>query len=211
MVKCGEGFEFSLRRPFSVHQIEQERLALLFKLVGRGTRWLAQCRGGDSLDLVGPLGKGFFVRPESSHLLLVAGGIGLAPLVFLAQKGLSAGHRVTLLLGAKNKALLYPQEFLSPGVHLTVTTEDGSAGRKGLVTELLPEFMPRADQVFACGPPPMYRTMAEMKPEKPVQVLLEQMLGCGVGACRGCVVKTGEDLQRVCREGPVFSLSEICW
>ena len=209
MVRCGEGFDFTLRRPFSLHQVAEERLALFFKKVGRGTRWLAERQPGDELDLLGPLGRGFSVSPESRHLLLVAGGVGIAPLLFLAQRELLLGRKVTLLLGAKTSSELYPESLLPEGLHLAITTEDGSAGRKGMVTELLPELALAADQIFACGPLPMYQAMAEMNLEKPVQILLEQILGCGIGACQGCSVPTIAGLKRVCREGPVFNLEEV--
>ncbi len=208
MAKCGE---LILRRPFSLHRKERGKLALLFNRVGQGTHWLAKRQKGDSLDLLGPLGNGFSVPPKSRHLLLVAGGIGLAPLFFLAQRELNLGRQVTLLLGARSASLLYPEALLPPGIESVVATEDGSAGRKGLVTDLLPQFSSGADQIFACGPLPMYRTMSKMNLGKPVQVVLEQMLGCGVGACRGCSVETQTGLKRVCREGPVFNLEEILW
>lgn len=211
MVRCGEGFDFTLRRPFSTHRVARERLALLFKRVGRGTRWLAEQQPGDQLDLLGPLGRSFSVSPQSRHLLLVAGGVGIAPLLFLAQRELAPGRRVTLLLGARTASELYPAKLLPEGLNLVVTTEDGSAGRRGMATDLLPELAPAADQIFACGPLPMYRVMAEMNLRKPVQVLLEQMLGCGVGVCRGCSVPTRTGLKRVCREGPVFNLEEVLW
>ncbi|MDH5696458.1 MAG: dihydroorotate dehydrogenase electron transfer subunit, partial [Dehalococcoidia bacterium] len=99
MVRCGEGVEYQLRRPLSIHQLDGERLALLFNVVGRGTRWLSQCQAGDNLDLLGALGNGYFINPGSHNLLLVAGGIGIAPLVFLAQQALNRGCSVTMLLG----------------------------------------------------------------------------------------------------------------
>lgn len=208
MVRCGEGFDFTLRRPFSAHRVAEERLALLFKRVGRGTGWLAERQPGEKLDLLGPLGRSFSVSPDSRHLLLVAGGVGIAPLLFLAQRELDLGRQVTLILGARTASGLYPKKLLPEGLNLVVTTEDGSAGRRGMATDLLPMLAPAADQIFACGPLPMYRVMAEMNLRN-VQVLLEQMLGCGVGACRGCSVPTMAGLRRVCKDGPVFNLEEV--
>jgi len=121
-----------------------------------------------------------------------------------------------LLLGASTAAQLYPTHLLPPKIKLITTTEDGSAGKKGLVTDLLPEYVDGADQVFACGPMPMYRDMAlknqELKPDgKPVQISLEVRMGCGLGVCYGCTIKTKNGLKQVCKDGPVFDLDDILW
>lgn len=212
MVRCGEELEFQLRRPLSIHQLDEKRLALLFNVVGKGTQWLSQCQAGDILDLLGPLGNGFTIHPGSQNLLLVAGGIGIAPLVFLAQQALSQGCSITLLLGASTATQIYPQHLL-PKVSLITATEDGTAGKKGMITDLLPDFVSGADQIFACGPLPMYKNMAQM-PElrnKPVQISLEVRMGCGVGVCYGCTVKTRGRLRQVCKDGPIFNLEDILW
>ena len=211
MAHCGE--DTLLRRPFSIHQLEGKRLALLFNVVGRGTHWLSQRQAGDNLDLLGPLGNGYTIYPDSKNRLLVAGGIGIAPLVFLAQKALKPGCSVTLLLGAQTKSQLYPKNLLPPEVKLITATEDGSAGKRGLVTDLLPDFSGWADQVFACGPLPMYQAMARMPQlrHKPVQISLEVRMGCGLGVCYGCTVKTRSGLKQVCKDGPVFNLNDILW
>jgi dihydroorotate dehydrogenase electron transfer subunit len=213
MVRCGEYFEYPLRRPFSIHQQDGNKLALLVNVVGRGTHWLTQCQAGNQLDLLGPLGNGFSIHPGSHNLLLVAGGIGIAPLVFLTQQALSQGQAVTLLLGASTAPQLYPEHLLPPKVKLITATEDGTVGKKGMITDLLPDFIGAADQIFACGPLPMYQTMARM-PElrnKPVQVSLEVRMGCGLGVCYGCTVKTKNGLKQVCQDGPVFNLDNILW
>jgi dihydroorotate dehydrogenase electron transfer subunit len=215
MVRCGEGYDMPLRRPLSVHRISEDgRIALLFAAVGRGTEWLAQRKEGDSLDLFGPLGNGFSIAPSSKNLLLVAGGIGIAPLVALADLAVTSGQSVTLLMGDRTADRIYSEHLLPSGITSVVATEDGSAGEKGMVTDLLPRFVPEADQIYACGPLPMYRSMAGMGPElgnKPVQALLEVVLGCGVGACLGCTVETGQGRKLVCKDGPVFDLRDIVW
>ncbi len=213
MVRCGEELEFQLRRPLSIHQLDEKRLALLFNVVGKGTQRLSQCQAGDNLDLLGPLGNGFTIHPGSQNLLLVAGGIGIAPLVFLAQQALSQGYSVTLLLGAPTAPQLYPQHLLPPEVSLITATEDETAGKKGMITDLLPDFTSRADQVFVCGPTSMYQTMATQKLQKtkPVQISLEVRMGCGLGICYGCTVKTKSELKQVCKDGPVFDLDDILW
>jgi dihydroorotate dehydrogenase electron transfer subunit len=214
MVRCGDSPDLLLRRPFSIHRVAHGgQIALLFNIVGRGTEWLSQCQKGDSLDLLGPLGKSFSLPSGSRRLLLVAGGIGIAPLVFLAEKGLNQGGSVTLLMGASNASLLYPRSLLPPSIDLVTATEDGSEGRRGMVTELISDFINQADQVFACGPASMYQSMAAQSCLKgrPVQISLEVRMGCGLGACYGCTIKTKKGLQQVCRDGPVFELADILW
>jgi len=216
MVLCGEGHGMPLRRPLSVHRIclDSGCIELLFAVVGRGTQWLAERCKGDSIDLFGPLGTGFEIHPSSGNLLLVAGGIGIAPLVALADEAVSDGHPVTLLTGDRTAERICPGHLLPSGIKIIVATEDGSLGQKGMITDLLPEFIPEADQIFACGPLPMYRSMAEKVNEfgdKTVQVLLETVLGCGVGACLGCSIETRAGRKLVCKDGPVFEFSDIVW
>ncbi|HEY49885.1 MAG TPA: dihydroorotate dehydrogenase electron transfer subunit [Dehalococcoidia bacterium] len=215
MVRCGEGCDMPLRRPLSIHRVSRDgSIAFLFAVVGRGTEWLAQRSKGDSLDLFGPLGRGFEVLPASGNLLLIAGGMGIAPLVALADQAVESDRSVTLLIGYRTASQIYPQSLLPSGIETVVATEDGSLGTKGMVTDLLPEYIADTDQVFACGPLPMYKKMAEMTDitnGKPVQVLLETVLGCGVGACLGCTIETLNGNRRVCKDGPVFELKEVVW
>jgi dihydroorotate dehydrogenase electron transfer subunit len=244
-VRCED---FTLRRPFSVHQSSpltredsgEGEIALLFKVAGKGTLWLSQRQVGDKVDILGPLGEWFTIEPKSKHLLLVAGGIGIAPLVFLTQHA-SSQHQITLIHGASTAAQLYPsslargkrQSKLSPlpnGVQFIPVTEDGSMGQKGRATDILPDFLNWADQVYACGPVDMYKAMAlhlnssplkgEEKGEgekrsnlklRKCQVSLEVRMGCGFGACYGCTIKTKKGLKQVCRDGPVFELGDIIW
>jgi dihydroorotate dehydrogenase electron transfer subunit len=210
MVRCGENDEHPLRRPFSIHQREGDKIALLFNVVGGGTRWLSQRTSGDKLDLLGPLGNSFSISHGTKKLLVIAGGIGIAPLVFLAEEAAKQGLSVTLLYGTASAAQLYPH---LPKVKLVTTTEDGSAGKKGMITNLLPDFIKEADQSFACGSLAMYQTMAKM-PElkgKSVQISLEVRMGCGLGVCYGCTVKTKNGLKQACQDGPIFELNDILW
>jgi dihydroorotate dehydrogenase electron transfer subunit len=213
MVNCGE--ECILPRPFSVHQVNDEGdIAIFFAVLenGKGTGWLSQLRTNDSVVLLGALGKGFSIHPNSTNLLLVAGGNGIAPLYFLAQEALKKKYSVTLLYGtADNK-----RYAISPQIKLVPATEDGSVGKKGMITDLVADYVDWADQVFACGPVPMYRDMALKKQElklkgKPVQISLEVRMGCGLGVCYGCTVKTKSGLKQVCKDGPVFDLDDILW
>ncbi len=213
MVGCGE--ESLLRRPLSIHQLGKAKLALLFSVVGKGTHWLAQCQAGDTIDLLGPLGNGYSIHPDSHNLLLVAGGIGIAPLCFLAQEALNQGCSVTILLGASTATQLYPSDLLPREAELVIATEDGTNGKKGMITDLLPDFARRADQIFACGPSSMYRAMAtqgqQLLEAKSVQVSLEMRMGCGLGICYGCTLRTKRGLKQVCKDGPVFELDDIYW
>ena len=214
MVHCGE--ECLLRRPLSIHQLSnQNKLALLFTVVGKGTRWLSQRQAGNKVDLLGPLGNGFSIYPGSHNLLLVAGGIGIAPLCFLAREALNQGCSVTLLMGASTASQLYPAHLLPPKIKLITATEDGTAGKKGMITDLLPDYVSGADQIFACGPTLMYRVMSTQYQHlfnvKSVQTSLEVRMGCGLGVCYGCTVKTKNGLKQVCKDGPVFDLDDILW
>jgi len=212
MVRCRE--ECVLPRPFSIHQVNDGSIALFFNVWedGKGTSWLSQRKIGDNIDLLGPLGNSYSVHPESRKLLLLAGGIGIVPLRFLADEAVKRGLSVTLLCGTPT-AHRYPENLLPPEIELVTVTEDGSVGKKGLITDLLPDFAGWADQVFACGPIPMYKAMAQM-PElkgKPVQISLEVRMGCGRGVCYGCTLKTKGGLKQVCMDGPVFDLDDIIW
>jgi dihydroorotate dehydrogenase electron transfer subunit len=211
-IKCGQ--DFILRRPLSIHRLEnQEQISILFAVMGRGTQWLSKRQEGETLDFLGPLGNGFTIQQASKKLLLVAGGIGIAPLIFAAQTLLREGRSVKLLLGARQKDALYPQELLPAGIETVITTDSGSAGKRGMVSEFLSDYIDWADQIFACGPLSMYQSIAKQSKQwqspRPVQVSLEVRLGCGVGACFGCSIKTTKGMKRVCRDGPVFNLDEV--
>jgi dihydroorotate dehydrogenase electron transfer subunit len=229
-VRCGH---FTLRRPFSIHRVgnnnvieceaTQSQVAILFRVAGRGTLWLSQRKAGERLDILGPLGKGFTIAPESKNLLLVAGGIGIAPLVFFTQRA-SSQHQITLIHGANTVAQLYTERCHLTAinhrrVHVIPVTENGSMGQKGMATDILPDFLDWADQIYACGPVNMYKTMAQMslrakrsnlRLEK-CQVSLEVRMGCGFGACYACTIDTKKGLKQVCRDGPVFELDDIIW
>jgi dihydroorotate dehydrogenase electron transfer subunit len=220
MVRCGK--ETILPRPFSIHRAEGGEIALLFSVVGKGTAWLSQLKKGDTLDIFGPLGNGYTIAPLSKNLLLVAGGMGIAPLRFLADAAAGEGKKVTLILGARSGDCLLPvtppQSLFNKGMlpasfQCINTTEDGSEGFKGLATQLIPHYLEHIDQVFACGPMAMYQTMSQIPELKniPVQLSLEIMMGCGTGVCYGCTIRTKKGLKQVCKDGPVFEMGEVEW
>lgn len=231
-----------LRRPFSCNTIDRVAgtISVHLRVTGRGTDWLARMRLGDTLEMLGPLGRPFEVDPRSRHVLLIAGGLGIAGVRALADESLAAGRRVTLLFGAASSAEVYPSSLLPDEVEYIVATDDGSLGHRGYVTDLVAEYDAWADQAFACGPAPMLAAVARLATGRDgrmgvarlgrkgggrqaplgstqarrttwLQVSMEQNMGCAVGACLGCVVMGVEGPQRVCREGPVFAADEIAW
>ena len=217
MIACGE--ETILRRPISVHSIDHDTFALLYAVVGKGTDWLTHLKKESSLDILGPMGNGFNVIKTPSDtlsFLMIAGGIGIAPLRYLIEKVKPTGRQIIMLQGAATANKLYPNELLPSDVSLIVATEDGTAGHKGLITDLIPTFATTADEVFACGPMPMLRYMAENQKalklaDKPVSISLEMRMACGLGICYGCTIRATNGLKQVCKDGPVFSLNEVIW
>ncbi len=212
MVRCGQ--DCTLPRPFSIHQVDREDIALYFAVLdgGKGTDWLSRREKGDVVELLGPLGNGFTVHPDSRKLLLVAGGMGVASLYFLAEANFEKGYAVKMMYGTAIENP-YPVDHLSAGVETIIATENGEVGYKGMITELVPEHIEWADQIFVCGPLPMYKAMAQM-PElknKSVQVSLEMRMGCGMGTCYACTIRTRQGLRQVCKDGPVFNLNDIIW
>jgi dihydroorotate dehydrogenase electron transfer subunit len=217
MLRCGRDSDPLLPRPLSYHRVRRgpdgEEVAILYRARGRGTALLARQRPGDELTAWGPLGRGYAVRPRSQNLLLVAGGMGIASLTWLAEQAVAKGKDVTLIIGVGTAEQALPVRILPPEVELIVATEDGSAGRKGLATEAFAECLPWADQVFACGPAAMYEAMAAVvrrgQSRTPVQVLLETPMACGTGLCYGCAIETRRGMRQVCRDGPRFELRDV--
>jgi len=212
MVRCGG--ECTLPRPISIHQVDGDKLALLFARVGKGTLWLSRRQAGDAIDIFGPLGNGYTIHPTSKNLLLVAGGIGIAPLCFLIQEASKRSCKAKLLIGGRTAAQLYPENLLPDGLDILYATEDATLGAHGQITVFAPDYFDWADQIFTCGPVAMYRNMANNLPQlknKPVQISLEVRMGCGLGVCYGCTVKTKSGLKQVCKDGPVFDLQDIIW
>lgn len=225
MVQIGAEPSPLLRRPFSIFGLIGQReklegIELLIKVVGPGTTRLAALRPGQRLDLLGPLGRGFRVAPGSSLIYLAAGGVGVAPIHFLAADlvalGIDAG-RCRVFIGGQSRAdLLCQDEFKALGMPVTITTDDGSAGDQCLVTDPLDiaiqEQIP--DWVYACGPPGMLACVAGIAESHQVacQVSIETMMACGLGACLGCAVKSRSQKDaylHACMDGPVFDATEI--
>ena len=219
MASCGPTFDPLLRRPFSIHRITAgSEVQLLIKTVGQGTRWLSELRPGDSLDLIGPLGQGFR-WPAEEPVALVGGGIGIAPLLFLAdalRARIGSNTPPLALLGARTGEELnrLTYEFVAAGCEVHTATDDGTLGYHGHVGDLLPGHLPRVRQVYTCGPHAMMAAVARACGLHGVacQVSLEAHMACGLGACLGCTIHGADNTYRhVCSHGPVFQAEEVAW
>ena len=228
MVKVDNEKTF-LRRPFSICSTGGKTFSILFKVVGIGTEILSKKKTGDVLNIIGPLGTDYLVSRASCLVpIFVAGGTGVASLLFLASK-IKSPQKPMAFLGFKTKSeILFEPEFKKLGCEVIVSTEDGSYGKKGLITDifkkfLLPTFYSLLPVVYACGPKKMLKEVAEICKSKKLKcyVSLEERMACGVGACMGCVIKTIENeklkikddfgYKRVCKDGPVFDAEKIIW
>jgi len=231
MLKVSGGTFPLLRRPFSVykgypitHTETRKRgyLFILYKVVGKGTREMTTLRNGQEVDLIGPLGNGFALPPlpSSANGILIGGGVGIVSLYPLAET--LKGVKLSVFIGGKTeKDILAVEDFKKLRATVSVATEDGSLGFQGTVVDLFSSQSKqfkrdRKSYVYACGPVPMFKALAERLKSKNFicQVSLEARMGCGFGACWGCVVKTTHPtmpFQRVCQEGPVFRLEDVAW
>ena len=204
-----------LRRPISIHDVDFQRneIVLLVQQVGEGTRHLAAAKVGDIINMVFPLGNGFSMPEKDDKVLLVGGGIGIAPLFFFAKVLNENGVQPVLLLGGKTKSdLLRLEEYQQLGATF-VTTEDGSLGEKGFVTQHSVWQQKQFDKIYVCGPKPMMKAVAKLADEKNVwcEVSLENLMACGLGACLCCVEDTVDGHVCVCKEGPVFNTRRLKW
>lgn len=205
-----------LKRPFSIHRLEKGKIEILYKIVGKGTLWLSQRNPNEELEILGPCGNGYPLpkRYNNKPLLLVAGGSGVASFPFLIQS-LPSNFPFVLLIGAKNKQeIIDSKEFHFKQATVKISTEDGSLGEKGLVSRLLEkELANRKDfeSIYACGPRIMLEKVAKLAFQYKINCFLslEERMGCGIGACHGCVVNTKQGYQRVCKDGPIFKSDEI--
>ena len=221
MLRVGRGLDPLLRRPFTICSTQgEDRFLLLYKAVGRGTDMMATFGAGQSLCVLGPLGRGFEIPAGSAHHFLVAGGIGIAPLIFLAQH--MEKQSTIFMAGFKTADEMIDLEaFGVNDIRCEFSTEDGTAGYHGLVTDLLESHLSRVDTqktaVFGCGPQPMMKKMATLSAEQrfPCQLSLEATMACGLGVCQGCALqaagKENSGYVLVCRNGPVFEAESLNW
>ncbi len=215
-LRIAEGTDFILRRPFSVYRAGAGQIEILYQVVGRGTRVLADAGPGVVMDVLGPLGNGWTIPDGISHALVVAGGLGAAPMGMLVEELAERGVAVSVAQGAPTAERLFGRElFEATCRRVDVATDDGSAGAAGLVTPLSDALIARdrPDVVYACGPEPMQRIVGAQAAAAgvPCQVSLERLMACGVGACLSCVVSTVHGRKRACVDGPVFDSAEVLW
>jgi dihydroorotate dehydrogenase electron transfer subunit len=221
----------SAATALGIYEANGRRASMLFFVVGKRTQELAEIRVGETLGVMGPLGNGFALE-GLRDVAIVAGGVGIASVLLPAQALLASGASVRLYYGARSAELLVERErFAREGCEVLVSTDDGSMGHSGYVTDLLAQTTRRPDAILACGPTPMLRAVARVASEMnvPAQLSLEETFACGVGGCWGCVVplsgtsaqapsfppadRNGSDVvyARVCKEGPVFWAHELRW
>ncbi len=222
MIKVSGGTSPLLRRPISIHARESGRLGVFFQVAGKGTEILAAREAGDVLDIIGPLGKGFTLdaRLKGERVLCVGGGRGIAPMYFLAEELRALGADPLVLYGGRTAAdIPLRLKFERAGLPLLCATDDGSSGFPGLVTALAEEEIGRREPafLFACGPDAMMKAASGLAAARgiPAEFSLESLMGCGIGACWGCVKRirgaNGEGWVKICEDGPVFARERIVW
>lgn len=228
MIKVASGYDPLLRRPFGIHRrLDSGRIEILYQIVGRGTALLADMQPGFALDVLGPLGNGFSIAEDIRQVIIVGGGVGIAPLMFLAEELAAKGTAMEVFYGTSTaNHLIGIEGFESLGIKPHISTDDGSAGFKGFVSQLLENHLslstkPQAD-IYACGPRGMLAATAGIasRYDLPCEVSLDAAMACGMGACLGCVVKSSKPptancqpptYLRICQEGPVFAAGDIQW
>lgn len=237
-VKCCEGLNAFLRRPISICSVNRERNTydIVYQVKGTGTEYLSKKKAGDGIDVIGPLGKPFYVSPEYGHIAVVGGGIGIFPLLFLmseynnvnvtaaagwekasGEKDLGNKEFLAFLGFRSADYVVLTDEFGKYSDRVHISTDDGSKGYKGLITDLLVNELQngRPDIIYTCGPKPMLKKVVEIAESESIkcQVSLEQRMGCGIGACLVCACKTREgdswEYSHVCKDGPVFWASDL--
>ena len=197
-----------LRRPISVCDYDENTLTIVYKVVGKGTEQMRRMGEGETLDILTGLGNGYDLTLSGSHPVLLGGGVGVPPLYHLAKKLIAQGKAVSVVLGFNTKSeIFYEAEFRRLGCDVTVTTADGSYGKKGFVTDALPQDY---TYFYTCGPEPMLKAVYRATSTSG-QMSFEERMGCGFGACMGCSCKTLTGYKRICKDGPVMRKEEILW
>ncbi len=213
-IYTGKG-EMLLPRPISLCEIDKKEgtLRLLYQTVGKGTQYFSSLQKGDNLKILGALGNGFSIQPEHQHHILVAGGIGVPPMLELAK---TLQGNISVFIGAKSKPILV-EDFKKIGAKVFIATDDGSVGLHGTVLDVLKREQPKGDMLYACGPKIMLKAVFEWaeKNQMPIQVSMEERMACGIGACVGCAIQIKKENDwenlKVCKDGPVFWGKEVVW
>ena len=225
MVRINESYNPLLRRPFSILRTLpiEGIIEIVYKIVGKGTKLLSEKKGGEFIKVIGPLGNGFKYDEEYENFILIGGGIGFPPLFFMVDVLKNESKKISFYYGAKSKEeILFSNELQKSCRNLIISTEDGSAGKKGLISDLLIRdiesgIIQKKSSVFSCGPPAMLKKVSLMfrKLDVKLQISLESQMACGTGLCQGCATKVKIDndygYKLVCKDGPVFNPEEIIW
>lgn len=217
-IRINENSDPFLRRPISIYNLDKKKgvLEFIFQVKGKGTELLAKKKEGDKIDIIGPLGNGTFKFEEYKNIAVIGGGIGIFPLYELSKQAKNAGKKVYTYLGFRNKDLVtLENEFDEVSTMLTITTDDGSYKNSGFAINYLENDLEKnnIDCIYACGPLPMLKAVKKLAEEKeiPCQISLEEKMGCGMGVCLGCAVRTATSTDdnpqylHVCKAGPVFN------
>ncbi|MDI6603529.1 MAG: dihydroorotate dehydrogenase electron transfer subunit [Thermoanaerobacteraceae bacterium] len=208
MLNCGG--RTLLKRPMSICDIDKKILTIVYQLKGEGTKNLSKMKPGDSIEITGPHGHGFDIF-ENKKILIVGGGVGIPPLLYLTKELKS--EKIYIALGFRSEIYLI-DEFKKYG-EVFIATEDGSHGKCGYVTDLIKDIIDDIDIIYGCGPKPMLKALKEMaiKAKKPCQISVEERMGCGIGACMVCACKIKDKdnfhYKKVCKDGPVFWAEEV--
>ena len=200
---------FFLRRPISVCDYNDNELTLIYKVVGKGTEYMAELGAGEKLDILTGLGNGYDLSKSGNEPVLIGGGAGVPPMYNLCRKLVAEGKKPQVILGFnKENELFFENEFKALGAEVTVTTADGSYGMKGFVTDALKTM--KYTYIYSCGPEPMLKAIYNTA-ETSGQLSFEERMGCGFGACMGCSCATKYGNKRICKDGPVLEMEEIIW
>ena len=200
---------FFLRRPISVCDYDDNELTLIYKVVGKGTEYMAELGAGEKLDILTGLGNGYDLSKSGNEPVLIGGGAGVPPMYNLCRKLVAEGKKPKVILGFnKENELFFENEFKALGAEVTVTTADGSYGMKGFVTDALKNM--KYTYIYSCGPEPMLKALYNTA-ETSGQLSFEERMGCGFGACMGCSCATKYGNKRICKDGPVLEMEEIIW
>lgn len=212
-----DSYDPLLRRPFSIFDVNKKNnlLTIFYKVCGRGTKLMTEIKNGEEVDVLENLGNGFNLKMKNKNLVLIGGGMGIAPLYYLAKK-LAKTNRLRVLLGAQNKEelIFLNNKFSKLDLKLDNATIDGSLGFKGNVVDLLKNIIKdkqKIDYIYSCGPTPMLKELKKIVINNDIETeaSLEERMGCGVGVCLSCTVRTSNGNKRACKEGPVFPLKEV--
>ena len=200
---------FFLRRPISVCDYNDNELTLIYKVVGKGTEYMAELGAGEKLDILTGLGNGYDLSKSGNEPVLIGGGAGVPPMYNLCRKLVAEGKKPQVILGFnKENEVFFENEFKALGAEVTVTTADGSYGMKGFVTDALKNM--KYTYIYSCGPEPMLKAIYNTA-ETSGQLSFEERMGCGFGACMGCSCETKYGNKRICKDGPVLEMEEIIW